>query len=152
MKKILTAISLVLMLAACSKNDPVRDALLEKVSNLETVKGVSYDDSYSTNTTLSIYWDAEAAIKAGAASFNIVVSEEMFEYVDESGATSSLSFSVKVKDTPNDALLITKGIVAGTPYFVKVCAVYPGPAKSEWTYLLDDEGKPAQVIPGKGLI
>lgn len=152
MKRIICALSLVLALSACTKSDPVREALVEKSNNLATVSDVTYDDLYSTSSLLSVFWVPDAAIEAGASSFTIVVSEEMFEFTDEDGASNALTFSVRAKDLPNNAIMISNGLVAGTGYYVKIAAVYPGPAKSEWVYLLGPDGKPAKVVPGVGII
>lgn len=149
---ILAVSAMALAFTGCQHQDPVRDALIERAGNLATVSDVTYDASASTATTLSVYWDITDAIKAGASSFKVVVSEELFEFSDaEAGASNSKSFEVKSNASPNDALRIS-GIVSGTPYYIKVAAVYPGPSTSAWVYLLGEDGEPAQVIAGQGIV
>ena len=153
MKKLILAISIAAIALSCTKSDPVRDALLEKAGNLATVSDIQYDADYSNSTVLGLFWDNEAALDCGASSFSIVVSEEMFEFTDESGASNALTFTVKSSDVPNNAIMIasSQGLVSGTAYYVKIAAVYPGPSKSAYVYLLGEDGQPAKVIAGKGI-
>lgn len=153
MKKLILAISIAAIAMSCTKSDPVRDALLEKAGNLATVSDIQYDADYSTSTVLGLFWDNEAALDCGASSFSIVVSEEMFEFTDESGASNALTYTVKSSDVPNNAIMIADrdGLVSGTAYYVKIAAVYPGPSKSAYVYLLGEDGQPAKVIAGKGI-
>lgn len=151
---ILFAVSAIaLAFTGCQHQDPVRDALIEKAGNLATVSDITYDAAYSSSKVLSIYWNPESAINAGASSFKIVVSEELFEFSDaEAGASNSKTYEVKANATPNDALRITSDIVEGTPYYIKVAAVYPGPSTSAWVYLLGEDGEPAPVVAGQGIV
>lgn len=152
MKKIIPILFAASLFAiSCEHEDPVRDSLYEKAGNLQTVSDVQYDDMYSRSDVLSVFWNGQEAIKAGASEFEIRISEELVEEGVEGDELTYLTYKVKVRDIPNDEVHMSEGIVPGTAYYVKVAACYPGPSTSAWTYLLGPDGKPAQVIPGEGI-
>ena len=142
---ILTAVVLLLSGVSCQTHDPVRDMLLQLTSDLTPPESVAYDAPNSTATILSVYWDAATPMSFGAVEFCVEAATDEFFFSGEGG--SLLSRTVPVSSSPNDAVMIT-GVTEGQAYYVRVAAVYPGPSKSEWTYLCGTDGKPAAVIPG----
>ena len=150
MKKILylMAASIALFLS-CQHPDPVRDALLARAGNLAVPREVTYDAVNSTDRILAVYWNATAALDGGAVSFTVQVSTDAYFFDGDGG--SLISRQILVSDSPNDAIMVT-GLTAGESYFLRVAAVYPGPARSEWVYLSGADGKPVAVIPGSGLV
>ena len=145
---IIAAAMLMLAAASCTSSDPVRDLLLERTANLSAPEQLTYDAPNSTATVLAIYWDASAPLKNGAVEFHVDVATDEFFFSGDGGTL--ISKVIPVSSSPNDAVMIT-GLTSGQPYYVRVAAIYPGPSKSEWTYLNGADGKPAAVIPGTGL-
>jgi len=135
------------LLLSCRTSDPVRDALLERTENLSAPGAVTYDAPNSTSESLAVYWDASAPLGNGAISFLVQVSTDEYFYGGDGG--SLIEKTVDTSSSPNDAVILT-GLTAGQAYYLRVLAVYPGPSRSEWTYLTDNTGKTAAVIPGKG--
>lgn len=142
---ILAAVVLLLSAVSCQTHDPVRDMLLQLTSDLTPPESVAYDAPNSTATILSVYWDAATPMSFGAVEFCVEAATDEFFFSGEGG--SLISCTVPVSSSPNDAVMLT-GVTEGQAYYVRVAAVYPGPSKSDWTYLRDADGKLVAVIPG----
>lgn len=139
----------VLCLFSCKTQDPVRDALLSRSGELVAPMAVTYDAKNSFAGALAVYWNASAPIEDGAISFQVQVSSDEYFFSGEGGTL--IEKTVNVSSSPNDATIIT-GLTAGQSYFLRVAAVYPGPSRSEWSYLSNAAGKTVAVIPGVGLV
>lgn len=137
------------LLLSCQNSDPVREALLKRTENLSAPGSVTYDAPNSTNVSLAVYWDATEPIENGAVSFLVQVSNDEYFFNGDGG--SLIEKTVDISSSPNDAVTIG-GLTSGESYFLRVAAAYPGPSRSEWTYLSDETGKTSAVIPGTGLV
>jgi len=135
------------LLVSCENSDPVREALLKRNDSLPAPSAVSYDPVESSSTVLSIYWDAEAALEHGAIHFEIQASTD--EYFFDGEGSTLISKTLAANASPNDAVMLS-GVSANEEYFVRVSAVYPGPARSEWSFICASDGTPVAVVPGKG--
>lgn len=136
-------------LVSCKTQDPVRDALLARSGELVAPMAVTYDAKNSYAGALAVYWNASAPIEDGALSFLVQVSTDEYFFSGEGGTL--IEKTVNVSSSPNDATIITS-LTAGQSYFLRVAAVYPGPSRSEWTYMSDASGKTVAVIPGVGIV
>lgn len=113
------------------------------------VTDFTYDDINSSATSAAFYWDAAAALKAGATSFSVQLAQkEDFSDVDMYNA--SVGKTIQAGDAMNDAVTFT-GLKEYATYYARVRANYPRSIYSDWAVLKMD-GQLACVSVGHGIV
>lgn len=131
--------------SSCSKEDVKTGVDASKPG----VTDLAYDDINSSKDALAFTWDASEAVAAGATSFTV----QLMKTTDGSDATNydnSLSQTIQVTDSPNDAVIIS-GHSSGQKYTVRARANYPRSIYSDWIWLQNGSEK-AVVKVGAGVV
>ncbi len=116
-------------------------------------EGFSFDATVSSNTSIAVYWDGQAAKAAGAKSFLVQLTDET--NMDKGNTwDTNVTKVLEISDDPtaNYESAIFKNLTEGSKYFVRVRANYPGSVYSEWAYIASPENKPIVCEVGIGPI
>ncbi len=116
-------------------------------------EGFSFDANVSSNTSIAVYWDGQAAKAAGAKSFLVQLTDET--NMDKGNTwDTNVTKVLEISDDPtaNYESAIFKNLTEGSKYFVRVRANYPGSVYSEWAYIASPENKPIVCEVGIGPI
>lgn len=121
------------------------------------VTDFAYDETMSSTTTVSLVWNPNEALKAGATSFSVQLARKE----DFSDATMYKPEQSMYKDTPQgqtiqaDAAVTDGTIFSGLKeydrYYARVRANYPRSVYSDWTVLKDGDDL-ACISVGHGLL
>ncbi|MBQ9463362.1 MAG: fibronectin type III domain-containing protein [Bacteroidales bacterium] len=124
--------------------------------NKAVVTDFAYDETMSSETQISLVWDAVDALKAGAASFTVQLARNE-DFSDASNYKPEFS----MYDTPQGVTIqsdanVTDGIVISNlkeydRYYARIRANYPRSIYSDWTVLKDGDDL-ACVSVGHGLV
>ncbi|MCQ2115546.1 MAG: fibronectin type III domain-containing protein [Bacteroidales bacterium] len=143
-KILIAAVMTVLCLAGCKK-----DVFTGIDGSKACVTDFNYDEVNSTASAVSLYWNAEDAIKAGATSFSVQLAEyEDFRDVDM--YSPSIAQTVQATALIYDAAILS-GLKEYKMYYARVRANYPRSIYSDWTVLKKD-GAIACISVGHGLV
>ena len=132
MKK--TALLLILAIAACSKEGTT--ALPEQIL---PPSDVVYDEVLSSPTSISVCWNADMAVEAGALAFTVQLVKD-----PESEEAAAERRIKSYEPRPCNTFCFT-GLETWSRFFVRVRAEYQS-GKSDWVYL----GNPTVVETGTG--
>ena len=116
-------------------------------------EGFSFDATVSSNTSIAVYWDGQAAKAAGAKSFLVQLTDE--NNMDKGNTwDTNVTKVLEISDDPtaNYESTIFKNLTEGNKYYVRVRANYPGSVYSEWAYIASPENKPIVCEVGIGPI
>ena len=116
-------------------------------------EGFSFDANVSSNTSIAVYWDGQAAKAAGAKSFLVQLTDET--NMDKGNTwDTNVTKVLEISDDPtaNYESTIFKNLTEGNKYYVRVRANYPGSIYSEWAYIASPENKPIVCEVGIGPI
>ena len=116
-------------------------------------EGFSFDANVSSNTSIAVYWDGQAAKAAGAKSFLVQLTDET--NMDKGNTwDTNVTKVLEISDDPtaNYESTIFKNLTEGNKYYVRVRANYPGSVYSEWAYIASPENKPIVCEVGIGPI
>lgn len=116
-------------------------------------EGFSFDATVSSNNTLAVYWDGQAAKAAGAQSFLVQLTDE--KNMDKGNTwDTNVTKVLQISDDPTAKYesTIFSNLTEGSKYYVRVRANYPGSVYSEWAYISSPEGKEILCEVGVGPI
>ena len=118
--------------------------------NLPGTEGLAYDEVNSSSTIISLTWNADKAIAAGAKSFTVQLTKSLTLGGDVY-ATTSQTFSVS-DDGINNAVMFSS-LKSGDRYYARARANYPGSRMSDWVYVCkpDSVNVPAVLMVGTGI-
>ena len=137
------ALSSAVLLASCRKEMQVGiDGSKPAPAELE------YDPDQSSATSVSLYWDAEPAVKAGAGSVVVQLTKSLDRGADM--YDSKTSITLKFTDEQYEATIFT-GLKEYDKYYARIRANYPHSVFSEWTYLKKD-GAYVLISVGHGVV
>ncbi len=150
--RLLTAalITLATVLTGCVK-ETVWNAKTGIDSSKAAPEGFSFDANVSSNNSLAVYWNGQAAKAAGATSFLVQLTDQT--NMDKGNTwDSKLTKVIKISNDPTANFETTqfKDLVEGKSYYVRIRANYPGSVYSEWAYITSPEGKPILCEVGTG--
>ena len=169
-RKLIAAFAMLsVVFGACTSTAPDVDCGVK--SDLTAPSNVAWEEAASTKTSLALTWDASAAIAAGASSFSaqVVVPNmgtmgegELHDFITPDQYTNSTillpvtsnymgSVNADPKETACDQAEFS-GLQAGKQYMLRVRTNYPGSNYSEWVWVADENGEPAHIKAGKGLV
>lgn len=169
-RKLIAAFAMLsVVFGACTSTAPDVDCGVK--SDLAAPSNVAWEEAASTKTSLALTWDASAAIAAGASSFSaqVVVPNmgtmgegELHDFITPDQYTNSTillpvtsnymgSVNADSKEKACDQAEFS-GLQAGKQYMLRVRANYPGSNYSEWVWVADENGEPAHIKAGKGLV
>lgn len=125
---------------SCSKDvDYGLDKSLARPENLQ------YDEVNSTDTDLSVYWDATKALNSGAVSFTVELVK------DKIGLDVNPPSQIVLKsDAINDAAIFS-GFKKGQKYHVRARANYHDAKYSDWTWIMTGDSL-AVIRFGAGIV
>lgn len=169
-RKLIAAFAMLsVVFGACTSTAPDVDCGVK--SDLTAPSNVAWEEAASTKTSLALTWDASAAIAAGASSFSaqVVVPNmgtmgegELHDFITPDQYTNSTillpvtsNYLGSVNADPKEAACDQaefSGLQAGKQYMLRVRANYPGSNYSEWVWVADENGEPAHIKAGKGLV
>ena len=149
-KSFAVGLSALVLLTACDIEKPY-----EGISGIDKNKArpmsVTLDEDNLSSTGISIYWDAAAAVEAGALSFTAQLVTEYGGAGDN--YNSKVSVTIEATDEVgnyNDAATFNK-LAKGDRYFVRVRANYGYSVWSDWEYLCKN-GEPVMYSVGMGYV
>ena len=147
-----TAVTAVLF-SACTKQEVFTGTDSSKAG----ITDFTYDETMSSATSISLIWNPDAALAAGATSFSV----QLAHNEDFSDATMYQPSQSMYKDTPSgvtiqkDASVVDGTIFSGLTeydrFYARIRANYPRSVYSEWTVLKDGDDL-ACVSVGHGLM
>ncbi len=111
----------------------------------------TYDEDNSSATSITVYWEGDKAVAAGAKSFLIQLTDP--DNMDKGDTWNTTTTKViEITDDPNaDFETATlKGLKEYDCYYVRIRANYPGSIYSPWVYLTKEDGSPALMQVGHG--
>ena len=169
-RKLIAAFAMLsVVFGACTSTAPDVDCGVK--SDLTAPSNVAWEEAASTKTSLALTWDASAAIAAGASSFSaqVVVPNmgtmgegELHDFITPDQYTNSTillpvtsNYLGSVNANPEEKACDQaefSGLQAGKQYMLRVRANYPGSNYSEWVWVADENGEPAHIKAGKGLV
>ena len=169
-RKLIAAFAMLsVVFGACTSTAPDVDCGVK--SDLTAPSNVAWEEAASTKTSLALTWDASAAIAAGASSFSaqVVVPNmgtmgegELHDFITPDQYTNSTillpvtsNYMGSVNADPQEKACDQaefSGLQAGKQYMLRVRANYPGSNYSEWVWVADENGEPAHIKAGKGLV
>lgn len=169
-RKLIAAFAMLsVVFGACTSTAPDVDCGVK--SDLTAPSNVAWEEAASTKTSLALTWDASAAIAAGASSFSaqVVVPNmgtmgegELHDFITPDQYTNSTillpvtsNYLGSVNADPKEAACDQaefSGLQAGKQYMLRVRANYPGSNYSEWVWVADENGEPAHIKAGKGIV
>ena len=149
-KSFAVGLSALVLLTACDIEKPY-----EGISGIDKNKArpmsVTLDEDNLSSTGISIYWDAAAAVEAGALSFTAQLVTEYGGAGDN--YNSKVSVTIEATDEVgnyNDAATFNK-LTKGDRYYVRVRANYGYSVWSDWEYLCKN-GEPVMYAVGFGYV
>ena len=149
-KSFAVGLSALVLLTACDIEKPY-----EGISGIDKNKArpmsVTLDEDNLSSTGISIYWDAAAAVEAGALSFTAQLVTEYGGAGDN--YNSKVSVTIEATDEVgnyNDAATFNK-LTKGDRYYVRVRANYGYSVWSDWEYLCKN-GEPVMYSVGLGYV
>ena len=149
-KSFAVGLSALVLLTACDIEKPY-----EGISGIDKNKArpmsVTLDEDNLSSTGISIYWDAAAAVEAGALSFTAQLVTEYGGAGDN--YNSNVSVTIEATDEVgnyNDAATFNK-LTKGDRYYVRVRANYGYSVWSDWEYLCKN-GEPVMYSVGMGYV
>lgn len=149
-KSFAVGLSALVLLTACDIEKPY-----EGISGIDKNKArpmsVTLDEDNLSSTGISIYWDAAAAVEAGALSFTAQLVTEYGGAGDN--YNSKVSVTIEATDEVgnyNDAATFNK-LTKGDRYYVRVRANYGYSVWSDWEYLCKN-GEPVMYSVGMGYV
>lgn len=101
--------------------------------------------------TITMGWNAEKAVAAGATSFTLQLVEDK-DGLHPDNYNTALSATVQVEDGVTSYIGKIAGQEKGNCYYVRVRANYKKSIYSDWTWLTYSNGKPALFKCGRGII
>ena len=135
----------------------VKESVWDRETGIDSSKaapeGFSFDANVSSNNSLAVYWNGQAAKAAGAQSFLVQLTDQT--NMDKGNTwDTNVTKVLKITDDPtaNYESAIFKNLVEGSKYYVRVRANYPGSVYSEWAYISSPEGKELLCEVGIGPI
>ncbi|MBO6170100.1 MAG: fibronectin type III domain-containing protein [Bacteroidales bacterium] len=141
------------LLAGCAQKEVITGIDKSKAG----VTDFAYDETMSSTTSVSLVWNPEQALKAGATSFSVQLAKQE----DFSDATMYKPEVSMYKDTPQgqtiqaDAAVTDGTIFSGLKeydrYYARIRANYPRSVYSDWTVLKDGDDL-ACISVGHGLL
>ena len=140
---------LAVVLSSCKDDDPT----VGIDSGMPTPIDFVYDEMLSSNTSISVSWNAERAIAAGATSFTVQLIKSIDavgDIYDNNTTKGGMSTTIDATDKENN-LCAFNGLKAGRIYYVRIRANYPSSVFSEWI-LASAAGAPARIKVGKGIV
>ena len=140
---------LAVVLSSCKDDDPT----IGIDSGMPAPIDFVYDEMLSSNTSISVSWNAERAIAAGATSFTVQLIKSIDavgDIYDNNTTKGGMSTTIDVTDKENN-LCAFNGLKAGRIYYVRIRANYPRSVFSEWI-LAGAAGAPARIKVGKGIV
>ena len=122
-------------------------------ANVPTPSELAYDEIGSSESSISVCWDATAAVQAGATSFTVQLLTSAGATADPYDATVSKTVLVP-KDPESTAIydaVLFEGLLQGRSYWIRMRANYPNSIYSNWVTLNDAAGEPARIKVGHGI-
>ena len=135
----------ILSLVACKIDNPYQTVPGGLDSTKPGVSTFNYDDATSGAKAAGFVWTADQALNAGATSFTIELTDDI---TTESVINGT---SITIVNAPETSAVVTKGIAAGSFYYARIRANYPGYFFSAWTYL-GSKASPLAVCVGTGTV
>lgn len=118
-------------------------------SSLPGADEVTYDPMNSSSETIAVVWNADRAVNAGAASFTVQLVTSPTAEGDV--YDTSMSQNIKIEDGMYD-LTQFSNLSEGKIYYVRLRANYPGSRFSLWSFAANEDGSPARIKVGKGIV
>jgi len=113
------------------------------------VTDFNFDETMSTETSVSFVWNPSQAIAAGATSFSVQLAQKE-DFSDIDMYEPSVGQTVQADATVNDGVIFT-GLKEYEKYYARVRANYPRSIYSDWTLLKDGENL-ACISVGHGVV
>lgn len=140
---------LAVVLSSCKDDDPT----IGIDSGMPAPVDFVFDEMLSSNTSISVSWNAEQAIASGATSFTVQLIksvDNVGDVYDNNTTKGGMSTTISATDKEN-SLCAFNGLKAGRIYYVRMRANYPRSVFSEWV-LASAAGAPARIKVGKGIV
>lgn len=109
---------------------------------------LAYDTKQAGPKNISLTWDADDAIKAGAASLTVQLTKTQDGEGDN--YDSKVTKTIQATDDPHNAVIFSD-LTEYDEYFVRIRANYPRSVYSPWVYLQKD-GSLVKVSVGHGIV
>jgi hypothetical protein len=134
--------------AACNK-DELKPGIN---NNLPGTEGLAYDETNSGPKVIALQWNADDAIKAGAKSFTIQLTQSLKNGGDIYGSTSK-TFSISTDPSKINNAISFSGLTTDDRYYARGRANYENGKMSDWIYVSkpDSVGVPAVIKVGSGI-
>ena len=114
-------------------------------TSLPAPADMAYDEVNSTDTDLSVYWDGQAAISAGATSFTVELVKDLI------GTDVNPPEQIVLTGAPVNDAAIFSALKKGQKYYVRGRANYTGARYSDWAWIMNGES-PGVVKVGTGIV
>ena len=143
--RLLTAalITLATVLTGC-----VKESVWDVKTGIDNSKAApeefTYDEEASSATSMTVYWEGQKAVAAGAKSFlvQLTVPENMDKGNNWNTTTSKVIEITNDENADFETATFT-GLTEYSLYYVRIRANYPNSVYSPWVYLARENGAPA---------
>ncbi len=148
--------------AACTSTTP--DVDCGEKPEMAGPANVVWYEAGSSSSSLAVVWDAAGAINAGATSFTVQLLKDANETPDPYNSSNSVvvlattnyegSANVTEEDAKKDPCDqgVFSNLVKGKCYYIRVRANYPGSIYTPWVFCANEDGTPARIKVGKGIV
>lgn len=148
--------------AACTSTTP--DVDCGEKPEMAGPANVVWYEAGSSSSSLAVVWDAAGAINAGATSFTVQLLKDVNETPDPYNSSNSVvvlattnyegSANVTEEDAKKDPCDqgVFSNLVKGKCYYIRVRANYPGSIYTPWVFCANEDGTPARIKVGKGIV
>ena len=152
--RLLTAalITLSTVLTGCVK-ESVWDAKTGIDESKAAPEEFTYDESASSATSMTVYWDGAKAVAAGAKSFLVQLTDPTnMDKGDTWNTTTTKVVEVTDDESVDFETATFTGLQEYDLYYVRIRANYPNSVYSPWVYLARESGAPALYQVGYGAV
>lgn len=133
----------------------VKESVWDRPTGIDESKAApeefTYDEEASSKNSITVYWEGDKAVAAGAKSFLVQLTDPT--NMDKGDTwNSKVTKVLEVTDDENaDYESATfSGLTEYDCYYVRIRANYPGSVYSPWVYLTMEDGTPALMQVGHG--
>ena len=152
--RLLTAalITLTTVLTGC-----VKESVWDVKTGIDNSKAApeefTYDEEASSATSMTVYWEGQKAVAAGAKSFLVQLTDpENMDKGNNWNTTTSKVIEITNDENADFETATFTGLTEYSLYYVRIRANYPNSVYSPWVYLARENGAPALYQVGHGAV
>lgn len=152
--RLLTAalITLTTVLTGC-----VKESVWDVKTGIDNSKAApeefTYDEEASSATSMTVYWEGQKAVAAGAKSFLVQLTDpNNMDKGNNWNTTTSKVIEITNDENADFETATFTGLTEYSLYYVRIRANYPNSVYSPWVYLARENGAPALYQVGHGAV